>query len=89
MWTCGSGTTAISGPHHISIFLGLAGTYSYRWLRVQHTHANDGGAQRFRTQPETLSTGDRLEYYCRAFVAHDERGHRVGVVTRVDATEGV
>ncbi|ETI49065.1 hypothetical protein F443_07045 [Phytophthora nicotianae P1569] len=85
-------TTAINAPHHISIFLGLAATYSYRWLRVQHTHVDDGGAQRFGAptgDPMRRGYTDRLEYFCRAFVAGDARGHRVGVVTRVDATEGV
>ncbi|KAG3096817.1 hypothetical protein PI124_g15737 [Phytophthora idaei] len=39
--------------------------------------------------PETLHPGDILEYYCRAFVSGDPKGHRVAVVTRVDAANGV
>ncbi|ETP34933.1 hypothetical protein F442_16808 [Phytophthora nicotianae P10297] len=39
--------------------------------------------------PDTLYPGDRLEYCYRAFVAGDPKGHRVAVVTRVDANEGI
>ncbi|ETN01368.1 hypothetical protein PPTG_17167 [Phytophthora nicotianae INRA-310] len=39
--------------------------------------------------PETLQPGETLEYYNLAFVSGDPRGHRVALVTRVDATQGV
>ncbi|ETP33036.1 hypothetical protein F442_18371, partial [Phytophthora nicotianae P10297] len=39
--------------------------------------------------PETLQPGETLEYYNLAFVSGHPRGHRVALVTRVDATQGV
>ncbi|POM64280.1 Set domain containing hypothetical protein [Phytophthora palmivora] len=38
--------------------------------------------------PETLHAGDTLEYFCQAFVCGDQKGHRIGIVTKVDATKG-
>ncbi|POM67103.1 Set domain containing hypothetical protein [Phytophthora palmivora] len=38
--------------------------------------------------PETLHAGGTLEYFCQAFVCGDQKGHRIGIVTKVDATKG-
>ncbi|OWY93459.1 hypothetical protein PHMEG_00037144 [Phytophthora megakarya] len=38
-------------------------------------------------QAETLSAGDRIEYFSRAFVCGDRRGHRSAVVVCVDAAD--
>ncbi|EGZ12930.1 hypothetical protein PHYSODRAFT_417505, partial [Phytophthora sojae] len=36
---------------------------------------------------EELHAGDTIEYFSRAFVCGDVRGHRVAVVHRIDTTD--